>query len=156
MSTVVSDELTPTKPLGRRAGNNSGMDAVPDERKPAGIVCPWRGNPKGQRVAMSPRKSPRRGAGLGSALLAAQGVLQTADGILYLSGGLVRLSFRFQLCIAGDLAGHFLDGSLGLLGRAFDPILVHVYAFRWGSRRLINSGRVTKFISAAQVARTST
>src|SRR6476619_5921599 len=77
-------------------------------------------------------KKPRRAAGLGSALLAAQGVLQTADGILYLSGGLVRLSFRFQLALAGDLAGHFLDGSLGLLGRALDPILVHICAFRWG------------------------
>jgi hypothetical protein len=30
------------------------MDAVLDERKPARIVCPWRGNRKGQPVAISP------------------------------------------------------------------------------------------------------
>src|SRR3979411_635343 len=64
------------------------------------------------------------------ALLAAKRVLYPADGVLHLAGDLVRLSFRFQLGVAGDLAGDFLDGALGLLSRAFDPILVHVCAFQ--------------------------
>jgi hypothetical protein len=59
------------------------------------------------------------------ALFAAQRVLQAANRILHLADGFLGLAFRFQLLIAEDLPGGFFDGSLGLLGRAFDSILIH-------------------------------
>src|SRR3546814_8912441 len=48
-----------------------------------------------------------------------------ADGILDLALGLVGLAFGFQLGIAGQLAGAFLQAALDLLGGAFDAIVVH-------------------------------
>src|SRR3569832_1066511 len=55
----------------------------------------------------------------------ARGVLDAADGVLRLALDLVGLAFGLKLGVAGDLAGGFLDGTLGLIGRAVDPILVH-------------------------------
>src|ERR1043166_4234120 len=64
--------------------------------------------------------------GESSALFAAQCVLQSANRILHLASSLVGLAFSFQLLIAEDLAGGFLYGSLDLLCRTFDSILIHV------------------------------
>src|SRR6202022_4444822 len=64
--------------------------------------------------------------GESSALFAAQCVLQPANRILHLASSLVGLAVSFQLLIAEDLAGGFLHGSLGLLCRTFDSILIHV------------------------------
>src|ERR1043166_2644116 len=64
--------------------------------------------------------------GESSALFAAQCVLQSANRILHLASSLVGLAFSFQLLIAEDLAGGFLYGSLNLLCRTFDSILIHV------------------------------
>src|SRR6185369_666674 len=102
MSTVASDEPAPTKPLGRRAGNVSGMDAVPEKRRPAGIVRSLGGKSQGAGGSLSHNEKtpPWRRGFEARGLLAAESVLQTADGILHLAGCLVRLSFRFQLGIA--------------------------------------------------------
>src|SRR3954465_260018 len=64
MSTVVSDELTPTKPLGRRAGNNSDINAVPDERKPAELFARGVEIARASRLLSHHEKSPavRRGS----------------------------------------------------------------------------------------------
>ena len=48
-------------------------------------------------------------------LLASKGILCAADGVLHLTCKLIRLAFRFELRIAGDLASHLLDGALRLL-----------------------------------------
>src|ERR1051326_5960469 len=61
-----------------------------------------------------------------SGLFAAQCVLQSANRILHLASSLVGLADSFQLLIAEDLAGGFLYGSLDLLCRTFDSILIHV------------------------------
>jgi hypothetical protein len=67
-------------------------------------------------------KSPTGGLFLSSTC---RGARPSADCILHLAGGLVRLAFGLQLGIAGQLSGRFLDGALRLLRRALDTILVH-------------------------------
>lgn len=62
------------------------------------------------------------------ALFAAKRVFQTTDGVADLAGRLVGLAFVFELGVPCDLAGHFLDGALGLLCRTLDPILIHFLA----------------------------
>src|ERR1700674_582240 len=66
-------------------------------------------------------------------LLAAHRVLDAAPGVLHLAGGLLGLAFAFELGVAGDLAGHFLDFALDLMARAFDAVLVHYCTspFEW-------------------------
>src|SRR5689334_2718063 len=82
------------------------------------------------------RKSPAR-AGLyvrrAAVSLAAQRVLDAADGIPHLAGDLIRLAFTFQLGVAGHLAGDFLHLAFGLLERAFHAILVHRSSPLFGS-----------------------
>src|ERR1039458_3765078 len=68
------------------------------------------------------------GAILSRALLMAlllQCILQAADSVLDHAFCLVGLTVSLQLSVTGDLAGRFLDGALGLLGRTSDTILVH-------------------------------
>src|ERR1700761_2142706 len=55
----------------------------------------------------------------------ADAVLQPANGILHLAGGLVGGAFGLQLGVAGDLASSLLDCAFGLVGGTFDTILVH-------------------------------
>ena len=55
-----------------------------------------------------------------------QRVLQTADGVLNLSLGLVTLTLGSQLRVTDDLTGRLFDRALGLLSCASDPILIHV------------------------------
>ena len=45
--------------------------------------------------------------------------------ILDLARGPLRLSVRFRLPVANDLADRFLDAANDLLERSLDPILVH-------------------------------
>jgi hypothetical protein len=52
-------------------------------------------------------------------------VLDAADGVLHLACEIIDLAFGLELRIARNLAESFLDFALGLIGRAFDPILVH-------------------------------
>src|SRR5664280_3277399 len=59
-------------------------------------------------------------------LLAAQCVLDAADGVLHLAFYLVALALGFQLGIAHYLAGNFLHFALGLFSRALDAVFVHV------------------------------
>src|SRR5262249_36244857 len=58
-------------------------------------------------------------------IVAAHGVLQSADCVLHLAGGLVALAFRFGLGVAGYLSDLLLHGSLRLVSRAFHAIFVH-------------------------------
>jgi hypothetical protein len=62
------------------------------------------------------------------------GVLDPANGVLHLAGGLVGLAFRLQLLVAGELASGFLKIALGLGYGAFDTILIHdnSFLFRYG------------------------
>jgi hypothetical protein len=62
---------------------------------------------------------------LATALFAAHRIFQSADRVLHLAGSLVGLAIGFQLLVAENLPGGFFDGSLGLLGRAFDSIFIH-------------------------------
>ena len=55
-----------------------------------------------------------------------QCILRAADSVLDHAFCLVGLTVSLQLSVTGDLAGRFLDGALGLLGRTSDTILVHV------------------------------
>jgi len=55
-----------------------------------------------------------------------QRILQPANSILDLPGGLVFRPVGDKFGIANYLAGRFLDSALGLLGRTCDTILVHV------------------------------
>jgi hypothetical protein len=59
-------------------------------------------------------------------LLLPELVLQTANGVLDLAGGLVGLAFGLQLGVAGDFARGFLDAALGLLRGPFNTIFIHV------------------------------
>src|ERR1700761_5851716 len=52
-------------------------------------------------------------------------VLGLADSAFDLTFGLVELAFHFQLGVAGDFAGGFLYRAFGLVGGAFDAILIH-------------------------------
>ena len=61
-----------------------------------------------------------------SRALLLQRILQAADGVLDLAFDLVALAFSGQLDVTEGLAGRFLDGALGLLGRAGDTIFVQV------------------------------
>src|ERR1039458_3644548 len=58
-------------------------------------------------------------------LLAAQCVLDAADGVLHLAFYLVALALGFQLGIAQYLASNFLRSTLGLFSRALDAVFVH-------------------------------
>ena len=58
-------------------------------------------------------------------LFLANGVLQAADGVLYLALNMVGLAFTFCFCIAGGLARPFFGFAFCLLGRAFDAILIN-------------------------------
>lgn len=58
-------------------------------------------------------------------LLAAESVLQTADGVLYLASDFIRLTFRFELRITRDFSCYFFYRALGLLRRAFNTIFIH-------------------------------
>jgi hypothetical protein len=51
-------------------------------------------------------------------------ILKAADRVLNLAGDLLRLAFRFELGIAGDLARDFLNLAFGLLDGALDSIFV--------------------------------
>jgi hypothetical protein len=62
-------------------------------------------------------------------LFAAQCIFQTSEGALGFAYCLVSFTLRFQLGIARELAGRFLYGALGLLGRTLNSILVHLMAF---------------------------
>ena len=53
-------------------------------------------------------------------------ILRAADGVLDLAFDLAALAFGGQLGVTEGLAGRFLDGALGLLGRTGDTIFVHV------------------------------
>src|ERR1700724_697682 len=53
-------------------------------------------------------------------LLAAQRILDSADGVLNFPRGLVDLTLGLELFVAGELAGLFLHFSLDLLSDAFD------------------------------------
>ena len=55
-----------------------------------------------------------------------QRILQAADGVLDLALYFVALAFGDQLAVTEGLADRFLEGALGLLGRAGDTIFVHV------------------------------
>ena len=59
-------------------------------------------------------------------LLAAHRVFQASDGVLNLAGDLIRLAFGLEFGVAEHLAGDLFDFALGLLGRALDPVLVHL------------------------------
>src|ERR1051326_613366 len=61
-----------------------------------------------------------------SDLFAAKRILEATDGVLHFARHLVGLAFGFELGIARRLADRFLDGALGLLGHAFDSILIHL------------------------------
>src|SRR5450759_3930553 len=62
----------------------------------------------------------------GAVLFAAKRVLEAANRVLNLSGNLFAFAFSFELGITGDLADDFLHGTVGLLCRSLDAILVHV------------------------------
>jgi hypothetical protein len=57
--------------------------------------------------------------------LAADGILQTADGVLDFALDLIGLTFILGLGVTGNFAGPFLDFAFGLLGRTLDTIFVH-------------------------------
>src|SRR5450830_795504 len=63
---------------------------------------------------------------MGRRLLAAQCVLDAADGVLHLAFYLVALALGFELGIAQYLASNFLHFALGLFSRALDAVFVHV------------------------------
>src|ERR1019366_10159883 len=63
---------------------------------------------------------------VGRRLLAAQCVLDAADGVLHLAFYLVALGLGFELGIAQYLASNFLHFALGLFSRALDAVFVHV------------------------------
>jgi hypothetical protein len=58
-------------------------------------------------------------------------VLDTADSILRLASRLLGSVFRLDLAVALDLADGFLDGALGLLCAACNPILIHDRLWVW-------------------------
>ena len=93
---------------------------MPAAHQPAGIEI--------FRRAIRAKKCPAEFAGLEvgfSNLLAAECILQSSDGILYLADGLLSLAFSLQLFITEDFSGGFFHGSLDLLYRTFDSILIH-------------------------------
>ena len=55
-----------------------------------------------------------------------------AGGAFDLAGGFVDGAFDFQLGVAGDFTGSFLDRALGLVHGAVNTILVHVISFAMG------------------------
>src|ERR1700722_12366763 len=70
-------------------------------------------------------RSSSRACGESRRLFAAHGVLEAADRVLHFALDLVGLAFILRLLVSQDLAGPFLHLALGLLGRAFDAILVN-------------------------------
>src|SRR5687768_10173960 len=54
-----------------------------------------------------------------------QGVLQAAERIAQLPGGLISPTFRFQLLVAYCTAGGLLQPALGVLSGAFHTVFVH-------------------------------
>src|ERR1051326_4361082 len=115
-------------------------------RRPDGRLNPFGQSPRGSDAAHGGRSAPARmrsmilpgrgyilrkpgrGAGSSSAsdLFAAKRILETTDGVLHFARHLVGLAFGFELGIARRLDDRFLDGALGLLGHAFDSILIHL------------------------------
>ncbi|CUX04857.1 hypothetical protein AGR1B_Lc60079 [Agrobacterium fabacearum S56] len=53
------------------------------------------------------------------------GVLCLSELLLRLASQFLGLAFCLKLVVAGDLAGCFLDGALGLTGDTFDTVIVH-------------------------------
>jgi hypothetical protein len=53
-------------------------------------------------------------------------VLEAADRILNLTSDLLRLTFGFELGVAGHFARDFLDLALGLLDGALNSIFINV------------------------------
>src|SRR5262249_43269619 len=83
-----------------------------------------------QGFIRGPSGAPARSAGVaGMALppliVAAHGVLQSADCILHLAGGLFAFAFRFGLGVAGYLSDFLFQGAVGLFGCALHAIFVH-------------------------------
>src|SRR6478609_9296245 len=73
----------------------------------------------GSRISISVTRR-EGGPGMGPplpVLFAAQRVFDPADRVLDLSRRLVGFAFVLQLAVAHRLAGRFLDGALGLIGR---------------------------------------
>jgi hypothetical protein len=60
----------------------------------------------------------------GEALLAAQRVLYSSNGILHFSCDLIGLSFTLELGIAGDFSSNFFNFAFDLFGRTFDAVFV--------------------------------
>ena len=122
-----SSEGNAAKPSGVKQQGNCEYESDRHDQSPvAGVPHSWRYR------SVAPRERPRRSGGtsqinpgLPAILFAAQRVLQAANRILHLADGFLGLAFRFQLLIAEDLAGDFFHGSLGLLCRSFDSILIH-------------------------------
>ena len=67
-----------------------------------------------------------------SALFSALCILQSTNRIWHLARSLVGVAFSFQLLIAEGLSGGHFNGSLGLLCRTFDSILIHVISSLFG------------------------
>ena len=77
-----------------------------------------------------PAASVDPGPGFLRVPLLLQRILQAADGILDLAFDLVAFAFGGKLGVTDGLAGRFLDGALGLFGRADDTIFVHLSVSR--------------------------
>jgi hypothetical protein len=63
----------------------------------------------------------------------ADGVFRATDGILHFAFRLLSGTFGFQLGVAGQFAGGFLDCAAGLFGRTGNAVIVHrVVLHCWG------------------------
>jgi hypothetical protein len=82
-------------------------------------------------------------------------IFGAAERILGLSGRLLDLAFSVQFGVAGDFAGRFFDGALGLMSRALESILIHKIFLRLNQ---INRGSSIKFLglSSSLAHRTAT
>jgi hypothetical protein len=69
--------------------------------------------------------------------------LSASDGVLDLALDFVALAVGNQLVVAERLAGRFLYGALGLLGRAGYTIFVHVAELHRSEERCLNSDVVS-------------
>lgn len=58
-----------------------------------------------------------------------QRILHAANGILYFTGGFLRLAFAPKLGVAGGLAGHLFYRALRLFGAALNTLFVYWVIF---------------------------
>src|SRR4051794_37686162 len=98
----------------------------------SGLFLPvWHHKQPCATICLRTKKEPREGLLVSSAgsvvmlVLVAYGILYAADRVFRLALDLVHLAFGMGLGVTSSLADPFLHFALGLIGHAFDAIVVH-------------------------------